>query len=138
MNNQEANTMSNQETLAFLNTFSQAWNDHDIDALMNCMTTDCEFHAIAGADLLGASFYGFDDVKTAFQLAWKNFPDAQWLDGDHFISGDRAVTESTFCGTKADGTRVEARMVDIFTLRDGKIQVKNAFRKDRPSLTVSA
>ncbi|MFT5235788.1 MAG: ketosteroid isomerase-like protein [Shewanella sp.] len=130
--------MNNQTTMSFLDTFSQAWNDHDINALMNCMTQDCEFHATAGSALLGTSFYGFDEVKAAFQLAWKNFPDAQWLDAEHFICGDRAVTESTFCGTKVDGSRIEARMVDIFTLRNGKIQVKNAFRKDRPSLAVSA
>lgn len=130
--------MNNQATISFLETFSQAWNDHDIDTLMSCMTLDCEFHATAGSTLLGTSFRGADDVKAAFQLAWTNFPDAQWLDAEHFIIGDRAVTESTFCGTKADGTRIEARMVDVFTLRDGKILIKNAFRKDRPSLAASA
>ncbi|MEG2962121.1 MAG: nuclear transport factor 2 family protein, partial [Janthinobacterium sp.] len=60
------------------------------------------------------------------------FPDAAWLHPVHFVSGEHGVTESTFSGTKADGTRIEARMVDIFTFRDGKIAVKNAFRKDRP------
>ncbi|MGH8846351.1 MAG: nuclear transport factor 2 family protein, partial [Polaromonas sp.] len=35
---------------------------------------------------------------------------------------------------KTDGTRIEARMVDVFKFRDGKIAVKNAFRKDRPPL----
>ena len=42
------------------------------------------------------------------------------------------MSESTFRGTKADGTRIEARMVDVFTFRDGRIAVKNAYRKDRP------
>ena len=28
----------------------------------------------------------------------------------------------------------EARMVDVFTFRGGKIAVKNAFRKDRPPI----
>ena len=37
-------------------------------------------------------------------------------------------------GTKADCSRIEARMVDVFTFRDGKIAVKNAYRKDRPPL----
>jgi ketosteroid isomerase-like protein len=34
-------------------------------------------------------------------------------------------------GTGADGKRIEANGVDIFTFRDGKILVKNAFRKVR-------
>ena len=117
----------------FLKAFADAWNRHDIDALMSFMADDCAFHAVAGPDLLGRSFVGRDAVREGFQLAWQTFPDAAWLDGDHFVHGDRGVSESTFSGTKADGTRIEARMVDVFTFRDGKIAVKNAYRKDRPA-----
>ena len=116
----------------FLQAFADAWNRHDIDALMSFMHDDCSFHAVAGPDIFGRSFVGRDAVREGFQLAWQTFPDAAWLDGDHFVCGDRGVSESTFRGTKADGSRVEARMVDVFTFRDGKIAVKNAFRKDRP------
>ena len=48
--------------------------------------------------------------------------------------GDRGVSESTFTGTAKDGSRVEARMVDVFTFHNGKIAIKNAFRKNRPAL----
>ena len=116
----------------FLKAFADAWNRHDLDALMSFMHEDCQFHAVAGPDLLGRSFVGRQQVREGFQLAWQTFPDAAWLDGDHFVCGDRGVSESTLKGTKADGTRIEARMVDVFTFRDGKIAVKNAYRKDRP------
>jgi ketosteroid isomerase-like protein len=118
------------ETLA---AFNEAWNRHDLDALMRFMTDDCRFHAVAGPDALGRSFVGRDAVREGFALAFQAFPDAQWTDGVHFVAGDRGVSESTFRGTRAaDGLRVEARMVDVFTFRDGRIAVKNAFRKDRP------
>lgn len=120
-----------------LQAFGDAWNRHDIDALMSFMTDDCQFHAVAGADLMGRSFIGRDAVREGFQLAWQTFPDAAWLDGVHFVCGDRGVSETTFKGTKADGTRIEARMVDVFTFRDGKIAVKNAYRKDRPPLVAA-
>ncbi len=120
--------------VAFLAAFAAAWNRHDIDALMSFMAEDCAFHAVAGPDLLGRSFVGRDAVREGFQLAWQTFPDAAWLDGEHFVQGDRGVSECTFHGTKADGTRIEARMVDVFTFRDGKIAVKNAYRKDRPAI----
>ena len=42
------------------------------------------------------------------------------------------ISEWTFTGTNSDGKRVEAQGVDLFTLRDGRIVVKQAFRKDRP------
>lgn len=122
------------ELLVLLHRFSEAWNRHDLEALMDCMDADCEFHAVAGPELLGRSFIGRDAVREGFALAWQVCPDAAWLDGVHFVCGDRGVSETTFSGTRAqDGKRIEARMVDVFTFRNGKIAVKNAFRKDRPA-----
>ncbi|HYC42231.1 MAG TPA: nuclear transport factor 2 family protein [Noviherbaspirillum sp.] len=120
--------------ICFLQDFNAAWNRHDIDALMSFMAHDCEFHAVAGPDLMGRSFIGREAVRAGFQLAWQSFPDASWVNGVHFVCGDRGVSESTFLGTRADGLRIEARMVDVFTFHEGKIAVKNAFRKDRPPL----
>ena len=130
--------MSNNPSLPdaqFLARFSDAWNRHDIDALMEFMADECEFHAVAGPDLMGRSFIGREAVRDGFQMAWNAFPDAAWVDGEHFVHGSRGVSESTFKGTKADGLRVEARMVDVFTFCDGKIAVKNAYRKDRPPVS---
>lgn len=117
-----------------LEAFGAAWNAHDIDALMSFMSDDCAFHAVAGPDELGRSFKGREAVREGFQMAWQSFPDAAWLDADHFVAGNRGVSECTFSGTKADGSRVVARMVDVFTFKDGKIAVKNAYRKDRPAI----
>ncbi|CAM4275008.1 nuclear transport factor 2 family protein [Comamonas aquatilis] len=126
-----------QPDAQFLAHFADAWNRHDIDALMSFMADECEFHAVAGPDLMGRSFVGRDAVREGFQMAWQAFPDAAWVDGEHFVQGERGVSECTFKGTKADGQRVEARMVDVFTFRDGKIAIKNAFRKDRPAIAAS-
>lgn len=129
---QESKTVDVQ----MLKDFAAAWNRHDIEALMGFMAEDCVFNAVAGPELLGRSFKGRDAVREGFQMAWQTFSDAAWLDGDHFVSGNRGVSESTFRGTKADGSRIEARMVDVFTFQDGKITVKNAYRKDRPPVGV--
>ena len=128
--------MTQVPDIVFLKAFNKAWNDHDIEALMSFMADDCSFHAVGGPDLLGKSFMGRDAVREGFQFAWRTFPDAAWIDGDHFVVGDRGVSESTFVGTKPDGTRIEARMVDVFTFKNGKILVKNAFRKDRPPVSI--
>jgi steroid delta-isomerase-like uncharacterized protein len=126
--------MSTQVTIEMLQAFADAWNAHDIDALMSFMHDDCVFETAAGPDACGARHVGRGAVRAAFAAAWNNFPDAQWRNARHFVAGERGVSEWTFTGTAADGARVEANGVDVFTFRDGKILVKNAFRKDRPRL----
>lgn len=115
-----------QVGIELLEAFSDALNRHDIDAVMAMMTEDCEFHAIAGPELMGKRFVGQAEVRQALENAWKVAPDAAWVDGEHVVVGDRGFTESTYKGTTVDGARSEARMNDAFTFRDGKIAVKNA------------
>ena len=127
-------THSDPDYIRLLEQFNDAWNSHDIDALMNCMADECVFYGVAGPELMGRTFRGRDEVSRGFRLAWETCPDASWREGEHFVSGERGVSESTFRGTTADGVRIEARMVDVFTFSGGKIAVKNAFRKDRKPL----
>lgn len=126
--------MQKTVTVDMLAEFAAAWNRHDIDALMSFMSDDCVFETVGGPEQYGSRHSGPEAVREAFAAAWKNFPDAQWEDGRHWVAGDRGVSESTFRGTAADGSRIEADMVDVFTFKDGRIRVKNAFRKQRPAL----
>jgi ketosteroid isomerase-like protein len=125
-------------TVATLEAFSAAWNRHDLPALMAYMHPDCVFETVGGAEVFGTRHTGLQAVAQAFAAAWQAFPDARWLHGQHFVAGERGVSQWTFCGTAADGSRIEADGVDVFTFRDGLILVKNAFRKDRPRLPAVA
>lgn len=117
-----------------LQAFTDAWNRHDIDALMSFMTDDCVFQSASGPLACGTRHQGRDAVREAFAQAWASFPDAQWRNGRHWVDGERGISQWTFTGTRDDGSRIEADGVDVFTFRDGRIAVKNAFRKDRPLL----
>jgi steroid delta-isomerase-like uncharacterized protein len=121
-------------TVALLSEFSDAWNRHDIDALMSFMSEDCVFETAAGAEAWGTRHQGREAVRKAFASAWALVPDAQWCDGVHRVAGDFGVSEWTFTGTAADGSRIEVNGVDLFTFQDGKIRRKNTFRKNRPNL----
>ena len=121
-------------TVATLEAFSDAWNRHDIHALMGFMTDDCVFMTAGGPDACGARHVGCEAVRKAFPAAWLVSPDAQWRNGKHVVQGDFGVSQWTFTGTAADGSRIETDGVDVFTFRDGKIAVKNVFRKARPNL----
>ncbi len=105
---------------------------------MSFMTEDCVFEASAGPELCGTRYVGFDAVRAGFAEVWAVFPDARWGDARHFVAGDRGVSEWTFTGTRTDGTRVEVHGCDLFTFRDGKIALKNSYRKSRPPLGTQA
>lgn len=122
---------TNNVTTGFLQSFCDAFNAHNIPAIMSHMTPDCVFEASAGPDVDGQKFVGREEVGKAFEAVFATFPDAQWIDPRHFVSGERGFSEWTFSGTRVDGTKVEVTGCDLFTFRDGKISVKNSYRKNR-------
>ena len=125
-------SQSDEVTVEFLQAFADAWNRHDVDGLMSFMNDDCVFESSAGEDARGTRYEGVEAVRRGYAKAWEDFPDAQWNDAHHFVIGDRGVSEWVFTGTKADGKRSEVAGCDIFTFRNGKIVVKNSYRKNRP------
>lgn len=125
---------SNEVTIDMLEDFAKAWNRHDVDALMSFMTEDCVFEASAGPDVVGTRYVGVDAVRAGFAEVWATFPDAHWGGARHFVAGDRGVSEWTFTGTRSDGARVEVHGCDVFTFRNGRIALKNSYRKNRPPM----
>ena len=123
--------VTNADTLAAL---FDAFNRHDVDSVMSVFADDCVFYTVAGAEVYGSKIEGAEAIGKAFSGVWAAMPDAHWDHHGHFVHENRAVSEWTFSGTNADGSRVEAEGADLFTLRDGKIVIKQAFRKTRPLL----
>jgi ketosteroid isomerase-like protein len=119
-------------TTAFLDAFAQAWNRHDLDALMTFMTEDCVFQSWMGPDACGTRYVGQVAVRAGFQRAWQDVPDAQWHRAQHLVMGDRGLSEWVFTGTHArDGRAVEVHGCDLFTFHDGRIRIKDSWRKVR-------
>ena len=123
--------MSDRKLEELLAAFGDAWNRHDIDALMSMMTDDCVFEASSGGDVNGEKHQGFQAVQAAYVAVFAQYPDANWGNARHWVDGDRGVSEWIFTGTRSDGTRVEVNGCDLFTFRGGKIAVKDSFRKNR-------
>lgn len=123
-----------QVTVETLQAFAEAWNRHDAEALMSFMTDDCVFQASAGSEVYGTRYTGPAAVRASYVEVWTTFPDAHWANARHFVQGERGVSEWTFTGTRADGARVEVNGCDLFTFRNGKIALKNSYRKNRPPL----
>ena len=124
-------TATRSVSVDFLSSFCDAFNQHDLDALMDHMTEDCVFDASAGPNREGRRYVGREAVRGGFAEVFDTFHDGQCEEGRHWVSGDRGVSEWVFRGTRRDGTRVEVNGCDLFAFRDGKIAVKDSFRKQR-------
>jgi ketosteroid isomerase-like protein len=112
-------------TISFLEAFADAWNRHDLDAIMAHMAEDGVFVSSNGTKAEGAV-----QVRETFRSVLDSFPDVSFDSASHFVSGDRGVSEWTFSGTDAeDGSIVDVRGCDIFTFGDGKIVLKDTYLK---------
>lgn len=118
----------NEQDLA---DYSDAWNAHDIDAIMRYHTKDTVFETGGGQEKYGTRFEGFDAVRERFIEVWTDLPDVRFVDGTHFVSGDRGCSEWTFVATRPDGSPIEVNGCDLFTFEGGKIKVKNSLLKAR-------
>ena len=101
------------------------------DADVVKLADDCVFEAAAGPEVAGTRHVGKDAVRRAYAAVFDAYADARWNQPRHFVAGDRAVSEWTFTGTTKAGARVEVNGCDLFTLRGGRIAVKNSYRKQR-------
>lgn len=126
-----ATASSTQVDTDYLQGFAEAWNRHDLEDLMSYMDEDCLFQLSSGPDVDGTRYEGYEGVREGFAKVLEMFPDGQWTNPHHFVAGERGVTQWTFVATMPDGSRAEVDGCDLFTFRNGKIAVKNSFRKNR-------
>jgi steroid delta-isomerase-like uncharacterized protein len=106
-----------------------AFNAHDLDAIMAFFTDDCVFDAPRGPAPGGRRLVGKEEVRKGFQARFDGIPDIEYTDARHFASGDRGVSEWTIRGHHATGEPIEVRGCDLFEFSDGKISRKDSYWK---------
>ncbi len=114
-----------------LQEYSDAWNEHDIDRIMEFMAEGCIFEPGGGAEKFGARFVGIDSVRERFIEVWTDIPDVSFEDAIHFSEGNYGCSEWTITGTAKDGTKIEIDGCDLFTFENGKIKSKRSYVKNR-------
>lgn len=112
-----------------LQAFLDAFNAHDVDAIMSFFTEDCVFDMPRGPAPGGLRLTGKRDVREGIQSRFDGIPDIEYGDDRHWTCGDRGVSEWTIRGTQASGERIEVRGCDLFEFSGGKISRKDSFWK---------
>jgi ketosteroid isomerase-like protein len=110
----------------------EAFNRHDLEAIMSRFADDCVFESPRGPDPWGRRFVGKEAVRQGLAARFEGIPDVRYCDDDHFACGDRGVSEWTITGTTVEGERIEVRGCDLWTFGDdGRLTRKDSFWKIR-------
>jgi ketosteroid isomerase-like protein len=116
-------------TVSTLKAITDAFNRHDLDAIMAFFADDAVFESPRGPDPHGRRFEGKAAVREGLAARFSGIPDVHYGDDDHFVAGDRGASEWTLTGTTTDGVRLEVRGCDLWTFRDGLVTSKDSFWK---------
>lgn len=124
--------MSHDRPMDVLREVIDAFNRHDLDAIMSHFSEDCVFEAPRGPDRCGRRFIGKAEVRSGLAARFEGIPNVHYGDDSHFACGARGVSEWTITGTTVDGVVVDVRGCDIWTFdSDGLIARKDSFWKIR-------
>ena len=112
-------------TLEVIDRFNEAFNRHDVDAVMALMTTDCVFeNTLPPPD--GERFTGSAAVRGFWERFFAATPGARFEAEEIFAAGDRCVVRWVF---RWDDSGGHVRGVDVMRVRDGRVAEKLAYVK---------
>lgn len=121
--------MSQPVTIELMTGFLDAFNRHDLDAIMSYFADDCVFYMPRGSTPRGNRYTGKAEVRAGLATRFSGLPDVHYGDERHWACGDFGVSEWTLTGTAPSGHRVEVRGVDLLEFAQGKIIRKDSFWK---------
>ncbi len=106
-----------------------AFNRHDLDAIMEYFSDDCSLDMPRGPEPWGQRYTGKDQVRKALASRFEGIPDVHYGDDRHWVSGNRGVSEWTLTGTTKTGASLRVRGCDLWEFKNGKIIRKDSFWK---------
>jgi ketosteroid isomerase-like protein len=117
---------SDAETRAAIDRFNDAFNRHDVDAVMAAMTSDCVFEDTSPPE--GIRHEGAAAVRGVWAAFFTSSPTAHFDAEDVIVAGDRCVVRWRYTWTDDDGGG-SVRGVDVVRVRDGLVAEKLAYVK---------
>jgi len=118
-------------TIGTLKLILEAFNRHDLDAIMEFFSDDCSFDFPRGPEPWGQRFIGKEKVREALTSRFKGIPDVHYGDDRHWVSAnmDMGVSVWTLTGTTTSGVSLEVRGCDLWEFQNGKINRKDSYWK---------
>lgn len=114
-------------TIAAIDRFNEAFNRHDVDAVMEAMTEDCVFDSTRPPPD-GERLEGREAVRRFWEEFFRRSPQARFETEETFAAGDRCVVRWVYHWVR-DGEPGHIRGVDVFRVRDGRVAEKLSYVK---------
>lgn len=112
-----------------LEGFLEAFNSHDVDAVMSFFTEDCVLDMPSGPGPGGLHLVGKQQVREGIQGRLDGIPDIHYGDDQHWTCGNRGVSTWTIRGTRLTGEPIEVLGCDLLEFSNGKISRKDSYWK---------
>jgi ketosteroid isomerase-like protein len=114
-------------TLATVHRFNEAFNRHDVEAVMTLMTEDCVFDSTRPAPD-GERIEGRDRVRVYWEEFFRRSPQARFETEEIFAVGDRCIVRWTYHWVR-EGKTGHVRGVDLFRVVAGRVAEKLSYVK---------
>ena len=127
--------MNGDELQTFIDRYNDAWNRHDVDAIVSMHTDDSVFENHVTGDVN----VGREAIGRAITGIFSVFPDLEFEGRRQYIREDLVVQEWTARGThlgkmtratievEPTGRSVEYRGMDVIPIRDGLVARKDVY-----------
>jgi len=116
-------------TVESLKQFLEAFNRHDLAAIMEFFAEDCSMDMPRGPDPWGKRLIGKEEVYEGLLSRFRGLPDVHYGEDRHWVCGNMGFSEWTLTGTTPSGEHIEVRGTDHLEFRDGKIIRKDSYWK---------
>ncbi len=119
----------NSDNLSILEQLAEAFNDHDLEKIMEHFAEDCSLDMPRGSRPWGTRHVGKVEVRAELQSRFKMLPDVHYGDVRHFATETMGVSEWLVTGTLQSGKTIAVRGCDHYELREGKVVRKDSYWK---------
>ena len=115
--------------VATLQAILDAFNRHDLDAIMSFLAEDCVMEMPRGPDPWGTRYMGRAAVRIGLAGRLTGVPNVHYGEDSHWVCGERGLSEWLLTGTTTAGVGVRVRGCDLWTFRNGKVVRKDTYWK---------
>ena len=116
--------------MALLRAFGKAFNAGDVDGILACVTDDFEWRLASGPDAPdGRIVRGKDAVRRALAERDAQIRSVRFSETEVFVVEGQVIGRFRATGVYASGAPLDIRGVDLYTIRDGRIAVKDSYWK---------